>query len=68
VAADPVIITIQDIRDAGICASGARRWFEAHGLDFRDFMENGISEDAMLATGDARAQEVVNRKRSLTDG
>lgn len=56
-------ITIQDIRDAGYCASGARRWFAAYQFDFRDFMANGITEDAFLATGDAMAQRVVEVKR-----
>jgi arsenate reductase-like glutaredoxin family protein len=58
------IVTIQDIRDAGYCPSGARRWFEAHGLDFRDFMANGISEETFLATGDAMATRVVALKRT----
>ena len=55
-------ITIQDVRDAGYCASGARRWFEGYGFDFRDFMSNGIDETAFLATGDAMAQRVVDVK------
>lgn len=57
-----MIITIDDIIKAGICASGARRWFNAHGLDFRDFMRNGIDAELLLATGDAYARQVVDRK------
>ena len=56
-------VTIQDIRDVGYCASGARRWFEAHGLDFRHFMGNGISAADLLATGDALADVVIRAKQ-----
>lgn len=55
-------IVMDDITKAGICASGARRWFHAHGLDFRDFMANGIDAEALLATGDAYARQVVDHK------
>lgn len=58
-----MIITIDDIRRLH-CVRGARRWFEQNGLDFRDFLENGISEERFLATGDALAQEVVDDKRA----
>jgi hypothetical protein len=58
------IIRIDDIRLAGYCASGARRWFEQHGLDFRDFLKNGIRADAFTAAGDHLAALVVERKRA----
>lgn len=61
-------ITINDIRAAGYCASGARRWFEAYGLNFRDFLANGISAEALLATEDALAVRVVARKEGSPDG
>jgi hypothetical protein len=56
-------IDINDIRKAGHCALGARRWFEAHRLDFRDFMQNGIDEQVLLDTKDQYAFDVVNAKR-----
>ena len=59
-------ITITDIRLAGNCVSGARRWFEAYDLDFRDFLQNGIPVEKFLATGDALAVQVVERKRART--
>ena len=62
------MITINDVRASGHCARGARVWFEAHGLDFRDFLKNGIGEDKLLATGDAMAIEVVMRKRERERG
>lgn len=58
------IVRIDDITRAGHCASGARRWFEAHGLDFRDFLKNGLAAETLLATGDALAVRVVEHMRS----
>ncbi|MGO8241348.1 hypothetical protein ACC806_34990 [Rhizobium ruizarguesonis] len=55
-------ITITDVRDAGHCVRGAREWFDRHGLDFRAFLKDGISEEDFLATGDAIAGEVVKSK------
>jgi hypothetical protein len=62
------LITITDVRMAGLCASGARRWFEAYGLDFRDFVTNGIDAEVLLATGDAYALRVVEFTRSRRNG
>lgn len=61
------MITITDVRAAGHCARGAKAWFEYYGLDFRDFLKNGIDDEVFLATGDAHAIEIVRRKR-LRDG
>ena len=54
-------ITIDDVR-AIHCARGARRWFEQHGLDFRAFLRDGIDVETFLATGDQRAESVVQHK------
>lgn len=59
---DPIIY-IADIRKVGICVSGARRWFAAVGLDFREFMENGIPASQLDATGDVQALRVTAAKR-----
>lgn len=57
-----MIITITDIRNAGHCVAGARAWAKAYDLDFRDFLKNGIDADVVLATGDAMAIQIVERK------
>ena len=60
------IITARDLQAKGFCAPGARRWFHAHGLDFNDFLKNGIAASALLATNDgmaARAVELVRTDR-----
>jgi len=65
-----MLITITDIRNAGHCVAGARTWFREYDLDFRDFLKNGIDSETLLATGDALAEQVVQRKieRENLDG
>lgn len=62
-------ITIKDIRSAGYCTRGARRWFTDNGLDFRAFLERnddgsyvGISREEFLATGCPMAIHIVEVK------
>jgi hypothetical protein len=57
-----VRVTINDIRLAGHCVSGARDLFRAYDIDFREFIRNGMDSDDFLATGDAFAKQVVERK------
>lgn len=57
-----MIVTINDVREAGHCVSGARAWFRAYDLDFREFLKNGMDAETLLATGDAIAQQVIDRK------
>ncbi|MDX9861605.1 MAG: hypothetical protein RBS99_11890 [Rhodospirillales bacterium] len=54
-------ITMNDVRACGMCSSGARAFFARHGLDWRDFLQNGIDADTVAATGDAMALTVVER-------
>jgi hypothetical protein len=51
-----------------MCALGQRSFFEHYGLDFRDFLKNGIDAETLLATGDANAKLVVAKKRGSADG
>lgn len=45
----------------GLCRPRARDWFKRYGLDWDDFRKNGIEADALLATGDGFAVEVVRQ-------
>lgn len=60
---EPVIVTIQDARDAGLCVIGLRDWFNAHGLSFKDFLTHGVAadrlpkNDCMCALAVAKAKE-----------
>ena len=58
-----VTVTIAHVRAAGLCVHGTRTWFARQGLDFRAFLERGLSASALLATGDAMAARVVEVAR-----
>lgn len=55
-------ITIDDVRATGLCVSGARDFAKTHGINFRDFVRNGVDSAVLLATGDGYAQRVIDRK------
>lgn len=51
-------------RSIGWCASGCRAWFAAHGLHWGRFLQEGIEEEALLATGCDLARQAVQHARS----
>jgi hypothetical protein len=57
-----LVITITDVSRAGFCPRGAKRWFEAHDLDFRAFLKDGISAADVIGIGDAFAERVIAKK------
>lgn len=65
-------ITIQDIRRAGYCTRGARRWYSDNGLDFPLSLQKdengqyvGTPRDQFLGTGCPMAIDIVNKKDAL---
>jgi hypothetical protein len=57
------IVTSRDMQSRGFCLSGSRRWFHDYGLDFNDFLKNGILASRLLATGDGMAETLVSLLR-----
>lgn len=67
----PLIVSISHARAAGICVTGSRAWFRSQGLDFRDFLRNGIDAEVLRATGDpivARAVAEAEREKEQQNG
>ncbi|MEN3144642.1 hypothetical protein ABDF71_21870 [Ochrobactrum sp. WV_118_8] len=65
---EDLVISMEDLRKCGMCASGVRRWFLDHNLDFKDFLANGIASSALVELGDAlglRAVELTRKRRGL---
>lgn len=54
-----MIIKIEHVRKARMCMAGTRKFFKRHGLDFHDFIKNGIESSVLIQTGDAMAIRVV---------
>ena len=59
IVARGVIVTINDVRAARLCAHGGREWFARHGLDWSAFLQDGIPDSVVLATGDALGERAV---------
>ena len=52
-------IKMEHIRQARMCSRGARDFFIRHNLDWGTFLQEGIDEELLIATGDAMALQVV---------
>lgn len=46
-------------RRRGFCRDGARRWCRQHGVDWQQFVREGIPAETLEATGDGLALAVV---------
>ena len=63
------LVTVEDLRylrqhdTAGFCIPGLKKWAESHGLDFKDFVRNGIKASQLLATGDGLAEMIIARMK-----
>lgn len=71
---DDVTVTVQHVYSVpawngviGYCGRGARVWFARHGLDWGDFVRDGLPASVLEATGDALAQRVVDHARALAE-
>lgn len=60
---DDFIIRMPDIRACLMCSRGSRKFFERHGLDWQDFLKNGIPASKLEATGDHMALKLVEATR-----
>ena len=52
-------VRIRHVRQANLCASGTRAWFERHNINYTDFLKNGIDAEVILALGDHFGNTVV---------
>ena len=54
-----VIVNMSHVRQCKMCSRGARVFFERHGLDWQEFIKNGLPSEVIEQTGDAMALQVV---------
>ena len=59
-----MIIHIKNMHRVGMCSRGTRAFFKRHGLDWTDFLKNGIEAARLEATGDAMALQVTEAARN----
>lgn len=60
---EDITVRMEHIRQARLCSRGARAFFERHGLDWRQFLREGIPASELAATGDALALRAVEVAR-----
>lgn len=48
-------------KDGGLCGSGQKKWFAQHGLDWKDYVKNGIDIEVLRGIDDPFAQAVVRQ-------
>lgn len=58
------IVTMRHVRKCCMCSRGARAFFERHGMDWGEFLKNGLPVEAFEATGDAMAIQVADAARA----
>lgn len=65
-----MIVRTNHCQEMGYCMRRVRPWFAQHGLDFVDFVNNGIEAEKLLATDDEFARNIVAYvvERERTDG
>jgi len=59
-----IVVKVQHIREAGLCMRGARMWFSQRGLDFGQFMREGLPIEQLESIDDALAQLVCTAARN----
>lgn len=71
---DQLIVRVEHARAVlgssgrGYCVPGMVAFFKRHGLDFKDFVRNGIPASTLLETGDAMAAMVVVKAQEVLRG
>lgn len=58
-----IIIRVHHIRAAKLCGNGVRAWFRHQGVDYNDFLQNGMPIEQVEAMNDGFAEQVCAAAR-----
>ena len=58
-----VICRMRHVRAAGLCSRGSRVWCDSNGIDWNDFLTNGIPASVLEQTGDPIVKKVADAAR-----
>ncbi|OCG15999.1 hypothetical protein A9G24_01245 [Gilliamella sp. App6-5] len=58
-----LIVKREDLIAARQCSSGGRAFFKRHGLDWSDFLKNGIDAEILIKINDVMANQVIEQAR-----
>jgi hypothetical protein len=59
-----VTVFVRHVRAEKLCLRGARKWFAHAGLDWGNFVANGIAASKLVETGDAMVKGPVARAQA----
>ena len=45
-------VRVEDLRTVRFCHAGARGWFARQGIEWQEFLQEGVSAERLRATGD----------------
>lgn len=62
------IVTHRHARELGYCNRGLRAWFSREGMDWADFLKNGIAADVLRQHDNAMAERVIARAEGENHG
>lgn len=65
---DEIIVTMEHVHAAGMCSRGARQWFAYLGLNYADFLANGMPISRVEEIGDALGMKVAAVARAHAAG
>lgn len=54
-----IIVTIQDARAIGYCRRGSHTFGQLYGLDWMDFLKNGVPASKLRSLNDALVDKVI---------
>lgn len=58
------IVRLSHFKACGYCGRGIREWFARVGLDYSDFLKNGIEDAILVAKDDAMVMKAVEVARN----
>lgn len=64
---DP-IVRMEHARKAGMCSRGIRQWFTSKGLDYAQFLKDGLPASEVEALDDALAKRAAQIARDEAGG
>lgn len=63
-----MIMYARDFRAIGICATGMRQFCSNNGLDYIDFVQNGLDVEVLRSFNDAMIDDAIDKALKVAAG
>lgn len=61
-------ITVGEVREAGLCVTGQREFARERGIDFKEFVKNGMPVAEAMAMNPATTSSILARRERKRNG